>query len=128
MIRWLLLGLLVALPTWAERLELPSGRWSNGERPGFEVRVGDASTKSMSWDIDGLVLKGHYQVARPSLVLFRVDSMTADGQPATSGRIGAVKVRTGEQVRSSWDWSPKGVRLTVHGKDPQRLTVLLKKV
>lgn len=128
MIRWLLLGALVAAPAWAERLELPSGRWSNGERPGFEVRVGDAATKSMSWDIDGLVLKGHYQVTDSATVLFSVESMTADGQPATSGRIGAVKVRPGEQVRSSWDWSPKRVRLTVHGKDPQRFSVLLKKV
>ena len=79
--RRLFLGILICIPAWAGRFDLPEGRWSNQQRPGFVVTVGNARSRLMSWDMDGLVLKGNYcvtaAVGAPH-VLFHVNSMTAE--------------------------------------------------
>lgn len=130
MTRSLLLVFLVGLPARAGRLDLPEGGWTNGQRPGFQVTVGDAKGKRMTWDVDGLVLKGTYRVVSapgPKQVLFYVDSMTADGTNVRSSSIGKVPVEAGGQVRSLWVWREKGFILTVQGKGGEQLTVLLPK-
>jgi len=131
MTRRLCLALLLCLPAWAGRFDLPEGKWGNQQRPGFQVVVGDAKSRGMSWDLDGLVLKGSYRVTSAvgaPHVLFHVDSLTADGQVAKSGSIGNIPVRPGDDVRSLWDWTEKGVKLTVQGEGEEQLTVELFKI
>lgn len=84
----------------------------------------------MSWDVDGLVLQGNYRVTAAMgapHVLFHIDSMKADGQPAQTGSIGKIPVKPGDDVRSVWDWTDKGVKLTVQGDGEAELTVELVK-
>ena len=121
---------LLIWPARAGRFDLPEGIWSNRQRPAFQVSVGDEKSHSMVWWVDSLKLKGSYRVTAavgPPHVLFHVDWMTADGQPARQGRVGAILVKPGDEVRSLWDWTDKGLKLTVQGEGEQQLTVALLK-
>lgn len=125
-----MLAFLLGTLVWAGPLDLPEGRWSNGQRPGFEVTVGDAKEKRMTWDIDGLVLKGTYRVtaaAGSQQVLFHIDSMTGDGEPVTSSAILNTPLKRGGEVRSVWVRTRKGINLTIQGEGGKPLTVVLSK-
>lgn len=108
---------LVLAPAWGGRFDLPEGHWSNHQRPGMRVDVGDAQSRSMHWDLDGLELKGTYRVTTakgPLHVTFHVDSLTADGRPVKTQKIRDIGVAEGQDLRTVWDWQDGGgVKLTL---------------
>ena len=129
--RRILCVLALALPALAGRFDLPEGKWSNGLRPGFVVKVGDEKSHAMAWQVDDLELSGTYKVTSAqgaSHVLFRVDKLSAEGKPVKSAKVGEVPVALGGELRSVWDWTDKGLRLTVQGENAEQLTVDLKKL
>ncbi|MBS2037595.1 hypothetical protein JST97_21590 [bacterium] len=129
--RKLLLVMLLALPALGGRFDLPEGKWSNQQRPGFVVTVGDQKTHAMAWQVDDLDLRGTYKVTSAMgapHVTFHLDSLKAEGKPVKSARLGEVPVSLGADLRSVWDWTDNGLRLTVQGENAEQLTVELKKI
>ena len=129
--RRLCLLLAMAMPALAGRFDLPMGKWSNQQRPGFVVKVGDEKSHAMSWQVDDLELRGTYKVTSAQgapHVLFHLDGLSAEGKPVKAAKVGEVPVSLGGEVRSIWDWTEEGLRLTVQGENAEQLTVELKKI
>lgn len=121
----------LTLPALAGRFDLPEGKWSNQARPGFLVKVGDSRSHSMVWEVDDLELRGVYKVTSAMgapHVAFHVEQLSAEGKPVRSGKVGEVPVAQGGELRSVWDWTDDGLRLTVQGDNAEQVTVDLKKI
>ncbi len=130
-IRQFLCLLALALPTLAGRFDLPVGKWSNARRPGFLVKVGDQKSHAMAWQVDDLELRGTYKVTSATgapHVLFHLTNLTVKGKPVKSAKVGDVPVALGGELRSVWDWTDQGLRLTIQGENAEQLTVDLKKL
>jgi len=116
-----LLCLLIA-PARAGRFDLPAGVWTNEQRPGFRVVVGETAHRKMSWDADGLLLEGVYKVTAargPLHLLFHIVSIKVDGQPVDRGTLGKIKLAQGQDVSAIWDWTHDGVRLSILDRTEQ---------